>query len=62
MKLILIKIIVVLLCLPAYPLVLFAEWYDKSTHFGPKFNLRRASKEYWIDVWDALAYKKETDK
>lgn len=57
MKLFAKKAIILLLCIPFYPLVIFAEWYDKKTHFGPKFNLRKATADYWADVRDTLTYR-----
>ena len=59
MKLLFKKFVVLLLCIPTYPLVMFAEWYDKSTHYGSKFHLRNSSVEYWAEVWEVLAYRKD---
>lgn len=58
MKLLGKKALVLLLCVPAYPFVIFAEWYDKATHFySTKFNLRKATAEYWSEIWEVLTYK-----
>lgn len=61
MKLLFKKFIVLLLCIPCYPLVMFAEWYDKATHYGSKFKLRNSSAEYWVEVWEVLTYREEGD-
>jgi len=59
MKLLAKKLFVILICIPYYPLVMFAEWYDKATHFGPRFSLRKATAEYWSEIWEVLTYRKD---
>lgn len=59
MRLIIVKILCILFCVPVYPLVLFAEWYSKSTTLGAKFSFKRASVDYWQDVKETIFYKKE---
>lgn len=58
MRIIIVKILCVLFCVPVYPLVLFAEWYDKRTSYGGKFSFKTASADYWQDVKETLLYKK----
>lgn len=59
MKLLGKKAIVLLLCIPLFPFVMFAEWYDAKTSFG-RFNFRKESKFYWKDdVWSSLKYRKK---
>lgn len=59
MKLLFKKFVVLLLCIPAYPLVMFAEWYGNATQYGSKFHLRNSSAEYWAEVWEVLVYRKD---
>lgn len=58
MKLLIIKFLIAILCLPVYPLVLFAEWYQAKTTFGGVFNYKESSADYWKDVFHALAFRK----
>lgn len=58
MKLFLIKVVVLILCLPVYPLVVFSDWYQSKTSMGGSFNFKTSSIIYWEDVMDALSYKK----
>jgi len=46
---------------PVYPLVMFAEWYEKRTSYGGKFSFKSASIDYWQDVKETLLYKKVTE-
>ena len=59
MRIVVKKSLILLLCVPLYPFVMFAEWYHIVTHVGHKFSFRKSNKEYWKDVWDALTYRKE---
>ncbi len=53
------KALILVGCIPMYPLIMFAVYYEKSTSFGGKFRLGEATKEYWSDVWEAITYRKE---
>lgn len=50
MRLIIVKILCALFCVPVYPPVMFAEWYSKSSTLGAKFDFKTASADYWRDV------------
>lgn len=56
-RIIVAKILCIAFCIPMYPLVLFAVWYDKRTSFGGKFNFRESTKDYWSDVKETIRYK-----
>ncbi len=59
MKLIAKKALALISCIPMYPLVMFAIYYEKSTYFGGKFRLGETTKEYWAEIWKVLTYRKE---
>ena len=61
MRLIFVKVACLLFCIPVYPLVLFAEFYNVKTSFGGTFKFRKVSKEYWVDVRDVLHFREGGD-
>jgi hypothetical protein len=58
MKIITVKILVLLLCVPAYPFIAVGSHYERNSYFGKRTTFSEISKEYWCDVWDAITYKK----
>lgn len=61
MKLFLLKIVILLLCVPAYPFYVFFVHTERKSYFGSTSTYRKVSSEYWEDVKNALTYK-EADK
>ncbi|MGG4028669.1 hypothetical protein ABEV77_03965 [Bacillus subtilis] len=58
MRLILLKIVVVIFCVPLCGFHLLAYWYDKLGN-GIKVqrsDIKREFTEYWIDFWKSLRY------
>lgn len=55
MRLIIVKILCVLVCVPVYPFAIYAEWYGSRAWLGGKFDLKTASADYWRDVKETLA-------
>lgn len=58
MRLIIVKILCVLFCVPVYPFAIYEEWYGSRMWLGGKFSLKSASIDYWQDVKETLLYKK----
>lgn len=58
MRLIIVKILCILFCVPVYPFVIFAEWYGKSMTLGAKFDFKTASVDYWRDVKETLSRRR----
>jgi len=56
MRLITVKVLCVIFCIPFYFLHIFAKWYEKSGN-GVKTNFKQETIDYWNDVRDTLKYK-----
>ena len=54
MRLIIVKILCVLFCVPIYPFAIYAEWYGSRAWLGGKFSFKSASADYWQDVKETL--------
>ncbi|SET42612.1 hypothetical protein SAMN05216389_11129 [Oceanobacillus limi] len=61
MKILLIKIVVLLLCIPAYPFYVFFVGAERRRYFGNQTTYKDVSKEYWQDVKETLLYRKEDE-
>lgn len=58
MKIFIIKLLIALLCVPAYPFIILGQYYERNSYLGSKVKFRTVNRDYWEDVWDALTYKK----
>lgn len=47
------KILILIICLPYYPIGLIGEWYE-ITGNGRKFSFKEFNKDYWLEVLDYL--------
>lgn len=59
MKVLLAKLIVIIFCIPAYPVYVFFVTEERKRYYGSQSTYRKVSAEYWKDVKDVLTYKEE---
>lgn len=57
MKLLLMKLIVLLLCVPVYPFYVIIVTNEHKSYYGIQSTYKKVSREYWKDVKDVLTYK-----
>lgn len=62
MKLIIIKLAILLLCVPAYPFIVIGAYVERRSYSGSQVTFRKVNRGYWSDVKDALIYRKEGGK
>lgn len=58
MKIIIHKLIILILCIPAYPILVVGMYLEANSYLGDKTTLKEVSDDYWTDVKDALIYRR----
>lgn len=58
MKLLLIKVLVLLLCIPVYPFYVVLITFERKSYLGNQATFKKVSREYWGEVWDVLTYRR----
>lgn len=57
---ILIKVLIIIICVPAYPFLVIGQYVERKSYLGSRVKFREVNADYWADVWDAVTYRKRS--